>query len=81
MKTTIFISLLFLAACSESNEPEPMKCYECTTVTTATGYSDTMKQKACGITKQEADNLEEAGTGTTVAGGVTVRQNTKCRLL
>lgn len=77
MKKLFIILIVLVAACAE-DEPEPMKCYQCTTITTATGYSDTMTQKACGITREEANDLEAVGTGTTTVSGTTVKQSTKC---
>lgn len=76
MKKLLILLLIAIISCNDDKDEEA--CYECTVLmqTTGSGINTTATSKInqCGLTKEEADNMEKAGTNTTTSssGGITV---------
>lgn len=79
------LAIVLLSACSDDDENKEA-CYECTVImkTSGSGVNDTITSKIeqCGLTADEADQVEKTGTNTTTStsGGITVtiRNTTTC---
>jgi hypothetical protein len=84
MKTTaLFLFIILLSSCSEDEE----YCFVCKTTSTtftviqgATYPSSTISSvRYCGVTQEEADANEKAGTSSEFVGGVkTYEKRTEC---
>jgi hypothetical protein len=64
-KTLMILSLVFLSAllsCQKDNEPLPLNCYECSTLSMGTHLDDF--RVFCNITSEDARMIEKEGTYT-----------------
>lgn len=77
MKNLLVLIFIFIIACSE-DDSDKESCYTCTLTMqiTGSGVNDTSTSKVdqCGLTNEEADQMEKSGTNTITSssGGITV---------
>ena len=71
------ITILTLTSC------EKKQCWKCTISTQAPGYVNTLNQTTttfCDQTKTEIEDVEKAGTMTTISNGIRVETVTDCQV-
>jgi hypothetical protein len=71
------IAILIFTSC------EKKKCWKCTTSAQATGYVGTPTQTTttiCDQTATEIEDVEKAGTMTTISNGIRVETVTDCQV-